>query len=80
MEGESTARVDGTADRLEGANAGYPAPVEYTPEQEEMRLHGLRILARMIVKAYLRDQHELPNTLAEVQTRSREPVSDVHAR
>ena len=79
MVGEITARVDGTADRLEGANAGDQAPVEYTPEHEEMRLHGLRILARLIVKAYLRDQHELPNTLAEVQTRSRGPVSDVHA-
>ena len=79
MEGEVTAKVDGTADRLEGTDAGYPAPVEYTPEQEELRLHGLRILARMIVKAYLRDQHELPNTLAAVQTRSQEPLSDVHA-
>ena len=27
-----------------------------TPEQYEVRLRGLRILARMIVKAYLRDQ------------------------
>ena len=68
-----------TADRLEGTDAGHPAPVTYTPEQEELRLHGLRILARMIVKAYLWDQHELPNTLAEVQTRSRGPVSDIHA-
>ena len=59
-----------TADRLNGANAGHPAPVTYTPEQEELRLHGLRILARMIVKAYLWDQHELPNILAGVQTRS----------
>ena len=79
MVGEITAGVDGTADRLDGADAGYSAPVGYTPKQEELRLHGLRILARMIVKAYLRDQHELPNTLAEVQTRSQETVSDVHA-
>ena len=79
MVGEITAMVDGTADRLERTDAGYPAPVECTPEQEELRLHGLRILARMIVKTYLRDQHELPNTLAEVQTRSQEPVSDVDA-
>ena len=34
------------------------AAVVYTPEQEELRLQGLRILARMIVKAYLRDQDQ----------------------
>ena len=38
--------------------ANPSAPVVYTPEQEELRLQGLRILARMIVKAYLRDQDQ----------------------
>ena len=34
--------------------------VELTPEQEEMRMNGLRILAGMIVKAYLKQQRESP--------------------
>ena len=62
MGGEGTADTNHTADRLNGANAGQPAPVTYTPEQEELRLHGLRILARMIVKAYLRKQDLLQGT------------------
>ena len=62
MGGEGTADMNHTTDRLNGANAGHPAPVTYTPEQEELRLHGLRILARMIVKAYLRKHDPLQGT------------------
>ena len=65
MGGEGRADVHHTGDCLNGADAKHPAPVKYTPEQEELRLHGLRILARMIAKAYLRDQDWLQATDAD---------------
>ena len=40
-------------------SAPWEGPGSYenpTPEQEELRLQGLRILARMIVRAYLRGE------------------------
>ena len=73
MGGEGTANMNHTADRLNGANAEHPALVRYTPEQEELRLHGLRILARMIVKAYLRKQDRLQGTDSEGW-----PSTDLH--
>ena len=48
--------MDHTADRLNKGNTKRQGPVTLTPEQEELRLHGLRILARMIAKAYLENR------------------------
>ena len=44
------------ADHLKKGNAKDPKPVTQASEQEELRLHGLRILARMIAKAYLQNR------------------------
>ena len=74
MGGEGTADMNHTADRLNGTDAGYPAPVGYTPEQEELRLHGLRILARMIVKAYLRKHDRLQETDSDSEMTEHRPA------
>ena len=63
MGGEDTADMNRTADRLKEGKAKHPAPAAPAPEQEELRLHGLRILARMIIKAYL--QNPLQGTDAD---------------
>ena len=47
------------------------ADIDRAAEQEELRLHGLRILARMIVRAYLQDR--LQGTDAKSRTAD-EPV------
>ena len=59
--------------------APWEGPGSYenpTPEQEELRLQGLRILARMIARAYLRGEldskskpGEFPNERKISQTR-----------
>lgn len=67
MEVEGTATNDDAADPPERVDAEFPAHVAYTPEQEELRMHGLRILARMIVRAYLQDQDRPRSTASALQ-------------
>ncbi|MXY44030.1 MAG: hypothetical protein F4Y50_08265 [Dehalococcoidia bacterium] len=46
---------------------GQESYTHLTPEQEELRLEGLRILARMIVRAHLRGELDSKSKTEELQ-------------
>lgn len=56
MGGEDRADMDHTTSGLKKGHSRCSATMTLMPEQEKLRLHGLRILARMIVKAHLQDR------------------------